>query len=337
MPTGHTMSTRKNVIDALEHRPPTRVPYHVRFTKPARDRLAAFYGDPDFEAKLDNCLSVRRPRRWTQVRDNVWEDEFGVQWDRAIDKDIGVVANTLITPETLDEYTFPDPDDPTLYTDFEAGADAAADTLKVAKLSYNLFERAWSLVGMEDLLVCMITDKPFVHELMDRITAFNLGLIEKVCGRDVDAIFFGDDWGQQTGLITGPDLWREFIKPRIARMYSAAKARGKYVFIHSCGRVQGLFDELIECGVDVFNPFQPEVMDVFEIKKRFGGRLSFYGGISTQRTLPFGSVADVKDEVRRLLDEVGANGGYIAAPAHAIPPDAKPENMAAMIEVLQNQ
>ena len=331
------MSIRQCTIDAIEHRSPGKVPYHVRFTTPAREKMARFYGDPDFEGKLGNCLHVMRACRRQQVRPNVWQDEFGVQWDRTIDKDIGLVVNRLVTPETLDEYRFPDADDPSLYADFEARAGAVGDALAVGKLSYNLFERAWSLMGMEDLLVCMISDKPFVHELLDRITAFNLAVLEKVCAWDVDAIFFGDDWGQQTGLIMGPKLWREFIKPRIARMYRAAKAKGKYVIIHCCGRVQELFDELIECGLDVFNPFQPEVMDVFEMKKQFGGRLSFYGGISTQRTLPFGSVADIKDEVRRLLDRIGADGGYIAAPAHAVPPDAKAENIAAMIEVLQEQ
>jgi uroporphyrinogen decarboxylase len=94
---------------------------------------------------------------------------------------------------------------------------------------------------------------------------------------------------------------------------------------------------LIECGLDIFNPFQPEVMDVFEMKQRYGDRLSFYGGISTQRTLPCATIAQVKDEVKQLLDVVGKNGGYIAAPAHEIPGDAKPENVAAMIQVLQNQ
>jgi len=93
-------------------------------------------------------------------------------------------------------------------------------------------------------------------------------------------MMFGDDWGQQHGLIMGPALWREFIKPRIQRMYQAVKARGKFVFIHSCGKVQQLFPELIECGLDVFNPLQPEVMDVAASS---GNRhaLSFYGGIST--------------------------------------------------------
>ncbi|MHC4253919.1 MAG: uroporphyrinogen decarboxylase family protein [Planctomycetota bacterium] len=267
----------------------------------------------------------------------MWEDEFGVRWDRRIDRDIGVVVNRLVTPGTLDDYSFPDPDEPELYRDFETGASMAGDTLVLAKLSYNLFERAWSLVGMEDLLTYMIADKGFVHAVMDRIAQYNLRVIENVFRWKIDGVFFGDDWGQQGGMIMGPALWREFVKPRIAEMYGAAKKRGGYVFIHSCGRVQEIFPDLIECGLDCFNPFQPEVMDVFEIKKAYGDRLSFYGGISTQRTLPFGTAEETRDEVRRLLDSVGAGGGYIASPAHAVPGDAKAENVAAMIEVLQEQ
>ena len=98
-----------------------------------------------------------------------------------------------------------------------------------------------------------------------------------------------------------------------------------------------LFPDLIACGVDVFNPFQPEGMDVSAIKQKYRDDLSFYGGISTQRTLPYGTVAQVKEEVRSLLREIGRQGGYIAAPAHAIPGDARPENVIAMLEVLQHQ
>jgi uroporphyrinogen decarboxylase len=185
--------------------------------------------------------------------------------------------------------------------------------------------------------MAMVADKKFINALLDRILEFNLRLIDNFCRFDIDAIRFGDDWGQQTGLIMGSNLWREIIKPRVRQMYAAVKARGKFLFIHSCGKVEEIFPDLIECGVDVFNPFQPEVMDVFEIKKKFGDRLSFFGGISTQRTLPFGTVKQTKDEVRRLIESIGKNGGYIASPAHAIPADAKAENIAAMIEVLQNQ
>jgi len=162
-------------------------------------------------------------------------------------------------------------------------------------------------------------------------------VIDAACSWPIDGMRFGDDWGHQRGLIMGRALWKELIGPRVRQMYQAVKARGKRVFIHSCGKVDELFPDLIECGVDVFNPFQPEVMDVYAVKKQFGDRLSFFGGISTQKTLPFGTPAQVREEVKRLLDQVGRQGGYIASPAHDIPKDAKPENIAAMIEVLQAQ
>jgi uroporphyrinogen decarboxylase len=162
-------------------------------------------------------------------------------------------------------------------------------------------------------------------------------VIENVCSFDIDAMIFGDDWGMQSGLLMGPRAWREFIEPRIRQMYGLVRSRGKLVFIHSCGKVDKVFPELIECGVDVFNPFQPEVMDVFEIKREYGSALSFFGGVSVQRTLPYGTVAEVREETERLLEVVGRGGGYIAAPSHSIPADAKPENIAALIEVLQSQ
>jgi len=109
------------------------------------------------------------------------------------------------------------------------------------------------------------------------------------------------------------------------------------VWIHSCGKVDEIYPDLIEIGLDVFNPFQPEVIDVFAIKRKFGTKLAFYGGISTQRTLPYGTPEDTRKEVAELIAKIGRDGGYIAAPAHSIPADAKPENIAAMIDVLKNQ
>ena len=331
------MTVRQRVLDALAHRTPDKVPYDIRFTAPAREAMAAYYGDPEFEAGLGNCLTIARACRREEVRPNVWQDEFGVQWDRTIDRDIGVVVNRLVARETLDDFVFPDPDDPALYGDIEAKVAQPSDTLLIVKLSYNLFERAWSLVGMENLLMQMITHKTFVHALFDQITDYFLRVIDRSLEYNIDGIYFGDDWGTQTGLLMGTGLWHEFIFPRIRKMYARVKERDKFVFLHCCGKIEELFPALIECGLDVFNPLQPEVMDVARIKRLYGQRLSFYGGIGTQKTLPFGTVGETKEEVERLMDVVGSGGGYIASPSHAIPADAKPENVAAMIETLQDQ
>ena len=335
------MNNRQRVLTALNHKQPDKIPYNVCFTKVAHAKMVEYYSDPDFVSKLGNCFTVSLPVpggiQYRQIAPDLWEDEFGVHWDRTIDKDIGNVCNRLVTPDNIDEFEFPNPDDPTRYDFIEKTINANKDTLLVAAIGFSLFERVWTLAGMENVLMAMVANKDFVHRLLDRILDFNLRIIEKTCAFDIDVFFTGDDWGQQKGLIMGPDLWREFIKPRIKKMYQLVKSKGKFVMIHCCGKVDGIFPDLIDCGLDIFNPFQPEVMDVFEVKKKYGRQLSFYGGISTQKTLPFGTVEQVKDEVKRLLDVVGENGGYIASPAHDTPPDAKPENIAAMIEVLQNQ
>jgi uroporphyrinogen decarboxylase len=120
-------------------------------------------------------------------------------------------------------------------------------------------------------------------------------------------------------------------------MYGRVRDAGKFVMIHSCGKVQSVFEDLIECGLNSFNPFQPEVMDPYEMKRLYHGRLAFHGGISIQQLLPFGTPDQVRAEVKRLLREVGRGGGYIAAPSHALTGDIPAENIAAMIETLEQQ
>jgi uroporphyrinogen decarboxylase len=334
------VTVRERVASSLDHRQPDAVPYHVTFTEPARRAMVAFYGDPGFESRLGNCLTVARtrfPDHPVPGRPGIQEDEFGVQWDRSVDPDIGTVCNARVTRENLREYRFPDPEDPRRFTGFSDALRNAGGAFVIASLRFTLFERAWTLVGMETALISMMEEKAFFNELLDRILEYDLAVTRRALSYPIDGVRFGDDWGGQSGLIMGPALWREFIKPRIARLYGLVHEGGRRVFIHSCGRVEELFPELIECGVDVFNPFQPEVMDVRGMKEMYGDRLTFFGGISTQKTLPYGTPAQVREETKRLIDRIGRNGGLIAAPAHDVPKDAAPRNVAAMLDVLQNQ
>ncbi len=134
----------------------------------------------------------------------------------------------------------------------------------------------------------------------------------------------------------GPEFWREFIYPELKRMYATVREARKYVFIHSCGDVDELFDDLIDLGLNCFNPFQPEVMDVAALMPRYRGRLAFHGGLSTQRTLPYGIPDDVRRETRNLIS-LGQDGGYILSPAHAVEGDVPLENMLAFIDEAKGQ
>jgi uroporphyrinogen decarboxylase len=332
------LTPRERVWQAIRHCSPDRTPWQISYTVPARDKLAAYYGTDDLDHVLGNHLAVYDPRppdAWQETRPDYWRDEFGVIWNRTIDKDIGIVDAYRLHNRGWDGYTLPDPHDPRRYEALPAFIEANPARFRVVNIGFSLFERAWTLRSMTELMVDMLEAPAWVDELLDAITRFNVGLVEEVTRYDIDAVMFGDDWGQQRGLLTGARHWRRFIRPCLAQMYGAVKRTGKAVFIHSCGRVQELFPDLIELGLDVFNPFQPEVMDPYAMKAQFGDRLSFYGGMSIQHVLPYGTPQQVRDETRRLMDVVGKNGGYIIGPSHDMTGDIPIENMAAFIEAVR--
>jgi uroporphyrinogen decarboxylase len=259
-----------------------------------------------------------------------------VVWDRSIDKDIGNVEGCVLDRPTLTGYDFPDPLDPRFFDDIADRIGRFGDRFRVFQIGFSLYERAWTLRGMANLMMDFLEHPDFVKDLLRAIADYNIAQVREALSYDIDAVYFGDDWGQQQGLQMGPRLWREFLLPELKRMYGVVRDAGKFVMIHSCGDVAIIFDDLVGAGLHCFNPFQPEVMDVYGLLSKYRGRLSFHGGLSTQRTLPFGTVEEVREESQRLLG-AGSEGGYIFAPAHDVEGDVPLENMLAAIETAQAQ
>ena len=186
---------------------------------------------------------------------------------------------------------------------------------------------------MEDLAVA----PDFAHELLDRVTTFHVERFRRVlqAGQGkIDLMFTGDDIAGQEGLLVSPGMWEEFIKPCHVRLSAAIHEFGAKVVYHSDGAVQSAVPGLIDQGVDVLQALQFDAkgMDPSDLKGRFGDRLCFCGGVSVQHTMPFGTEEDVRREVRSHIDILGAGGGYILGPSHAIQAGTPPGNVLALFD-----
>ena len=333
------MLAKRDIVRlAVAGQPPPYVPWSFSFTEEAQAKLAAHWGAAAVEDHLQNHLLGlgNGIGFFEDLGHGCVRDVFGVRWDRSVDHDIGIVRGCVLPEPTLTGYQFPNPVDDRFFEDIPGKLAEQGDRFRVFAIGFSLYERAWTLRGLENLLMDLVEHPRFVHDLLDAITDYNVAQLRRALTCDIDAVLFGDDWGQQHGLQMSCDMWRTFIRPRLQRMYRLVREAGKCVFIHSCGDVDELFDDLIAIGVNCFNPFQPEVMDVPALMTRYRGRLAFHGGLSTQRTLPRGSTDDVRAESRRLL-ELGRRGGYLFAPAHAVEGDVPLENMLAFIDLAKSQ
>ena len=194
-------------------------------------------------------------------------------------------------------------------------------------------ERATFMRGLENILMDLYLNPTFVHELMQGITDYNLETLEILFRNfKFDGILLSDDYGTEKGMIMSPEMWRKFIKKYLAQITTLTKKYELVIFLHSCGHIMPIIKDLIELGVDILHPIQPETMDIFMLKRNYGSNITFCGGVSTQRLLPYGKPEDVRANVKMLKEVMGKNGGYILDTGIQINPDIPIENIIALID-----
>jgi uroporphyrinogen decarboxylase len=206
-----------------------------------------------------------------------------------------------------------------------------------ASMACTVWETAWYIRSMEDLMTDMMTDDERATLHLDRVTARAVECIEIAARGGADIIQLGDDIGMQSTIMMSLDLWRKWLKPRLARIIAAGKAINPdlLMFYHSCGYVIPFLDELIEVGVEILNPVQPECMKFSDVHRLVGDRLSFWGTLGTQTTLPFGTPAEVKEVVWNNLKLCGQRGGIVIGPTHLVEPEVPWANLLAMKEACE--
>jgi len=199
-------------------------------------------------------------------------------------------------------------------------------------LACTIFEASWYLHGLDDTIIDMVERPDYVNTLFDKVTEYTHRAGLRFIDEGVDMIWLGDDVGMQDSMMMSPQIWREFLKPRLKMLIDEFKSKNPELLIayHSCGYIMPIIEELIEIGVDVLNPIQPRAMDPAAVKKAFGDRLSFWGAIDIQETLPRGSVQEIRDEVLLRRNTIGEGGGYLMGPAHNVQADTSVENILAL-------
>ncbi len=239
----------------------------------------------------------------------------------------------------LASYPWPDPAAPDLLNRAELTIGSrGADELIAPNFGMCLFERAWSLRGFDAFLMDMMDDPAWVEELLDRITEVQVALARRFIGLGVSCGYFGDDYGAQRSMLFSPRLWRALMKPRLRRMLGVFRDAGLPVILHSDGDIRAILPDLIDIGLTVLNPVQPEVLDPDWLYREYGAHLSFYGGISTQGILPNGTPDQVRDATRACLHSLAPEGtGLLAGPSHRMQSDIPVENVVAMLSVLQGE
>lgn len=203
-----------------------------------------------------------------------------------------------------------------------------------------LFCQVCDLLGMEEAMMKMVAEPAIFEAVLDGVFCHVFDYCRRfldACGDDLHILYLADDFATQRGLMVSPALWRRFLKPRLARLFELGKRRGKFVWFHSCGDITAVLPDLIEIGMDVWETVQLHTLPMSpeELKREYGRHITFFGAVNTQR-LPFATVDDIRDEVRRCIDILGRDGGYICGPDHHIKPDVSAENTVALFDAARS-
>ena len=358
-----TLTPRERVLRAVTRQKPDRVPKDLSwgFTPAVMDTFKARTGCDDPEAYFgvevrfvglgappDEIGADERARRsrFAPYFDDLPADAQITEWGTAHLPGTFYHFTRMIPPmrsfadvREFEAFPLPSFEEPEHrdYARQQIAAFHRRDLAVCGAMAVTIFEVAWQLRGMEELFRDFRYDPDLATCLLDRITEIRCSMARFFAAEDVDVLILGDDVSMQTGMLMSPVTWRQWFKGRMAHIIAEARAinPGLPIFYHSDGNPEAIIPELIEIGVTILNPLQPECIDPAAIKRRYGDRLAFWGAIGTQTTMPFGTPDDVRREVKQRIATVGYDGGLLLGPTHSLEPDVPWENIVALYEAIE--
>jgi len=350
------MNHRENMLRALKRDNPRQVPFEFTLCPALLEEFKKRTGRQDYENyygfpfRYINLNKTRQKIDYSIYYDNLpgnaaplhWNPEWGVMGltgSLAHFQEMLHPLEKFKTPDQIDQYPFPDFNEDYRWQGVREQVQKmiAHDLVAVAPMQMTVFEVSWYLRGMDTFMLDLISNKEFAHALMDKITDIRIGMARRFARCGADILMLGDDVATQLDMMLSPDLWRSALKPRLERIIQAARREKPdiLIFYHCDGNVQKIIPELIEIGIDILNPVQPECMNPYQLKQWYGDRLSFWGAVGTQSVLPFGRPEEIKQTCKLLIERVGKGGGLLLAPTHVIEPDVPWENLQTFIDAVK--
>jgi uroporphyrinogen decarboxylase len=348
------MTPKERVLTALDHKEPDRVPKLSSFTPEFANKLRMHFKmedelfnphggvEHDLELKLGNDILLTGQgwaNSYYKSLDEGYTDEWGISW-RLVEyntaqgkgKYTEIEDHPLADDSAVDSYMPPDPSEEERYLPAKHLIRNYGKEFPImGVIVTTIFETAWALRGLDKLMMDFVLNEDLTNRILDIPFNYHLYAGKKLAELGVDIIWTGDDMGGQETMVISPETWRKYFKPRMARLYSELKSINPDLKIayHTDGNVYPIIDDLVDIGLDILNPIQPKSMDPYYIKKRYGKKLTLWGTVDIQETLPFGTVGDVEKEVIERIENLAPGGGFIISPTHHVQIDTHLENFLA--------
>jgi uroporphyrinogen decarboxylase len=361
------MDSRERVLRTLRFELPDRPPLDGWFLKSVMDTLKIHFGESEEENILgmlgidfrSTCMTPSRKANKNysyfdklgmsiriadyfvkKISSCEFEDEWGVRITVTGEGDLDwrYSYHPLGDGEKLSfaKLRIPNLDEPGRFDSVKNDVERWKRSYIVYAGASTLFRKGWLLTGFNRFLEALYTDRAFIEELLERLMDYSINEIKQYIKAGVDVIQFGGDLGSEQSMLLSPKMWREIFKPRMKTIINATKKDGVYFFLHTDGNIQEIIPDLVEIGIDILNPIQPECMNPDEIKNRFGEKLTLHGTFSLQKLFPFGNTEDIEREVLNRVKRCGYNGGLVLAPANAFTTDIPVENILFFYELVKN-
>ena len=331
------MNPRTIVAEQIRHHETASVPYTLAFEPEVDERLDRHFGGKAWRERIIPYIAwgggVAKPAE-QKIDATHHRDVFGTLW--RTDYLTSTVVEPGLKAPSFDGYAFPSAAsflNAEMKTQTIKSVAASPDSFTIVHPGACLW-KTWYLRGFEETLMDVVAEEDFYAELLDRMTDLTLDLIHACADIPADALMMGDDWGDQRGVLIGAERWRRFFKPRYARIFEAVHQQGKIAIMHCCGSCAEIMGDITEIGLDVLESVQPEAagMNPYQLKRAWGDKITFWGCLGSQSTIPFATPAEIRQEIRRLRCEMGKGGGYILAPAKPLRAETPTANAIALIE-----